>query len=135
MMPIPSKEYPHLTVFHSVDRHWKGKGYIISFLPQLEEEARTFIAGLLPYLRYKVGTNKHQDINKCFTRNAAQRADKAKWDPDLNWVVTEEDTWVSELNSSTLDGDYQFDLEELDTNQAEKRQVPDEGVPWLPVIQ
>ena len=48
---IPSTTYPHLKIFHSVTPGYQIGTTTFAFIPQLEQEARTMVAALLPYLR------------------------------------------------------------------------------------
>mmetsp|Transcript_36532 Transcript_36532/g.56125 ORF Transcript_36532/g.56125 Transcript_36532/m.56125 type:complete len:89 (+) Transcript_36532:196-462(+) len=50
------KKYPHLSLFHNVDFAYNSETTVqFTFIPQVEEEARTTISALLPYLRHEKG--------------------------------------------------------------------------------
>ena len=50
IMAIQSTAFPTQSLFHSVDPHWKGNGFVFSFSPTLEDKACTRVTGLLVYL-------------------------------------------------------------------------------------
>ena len=50
IMTIRARHRPNLSLFHSVDAQWQGNGYVVTFVPEFESEARTVLAGLLPFL-------------------------------------------------------------------------------------
>jgi hypothetical protein len=52
LLEIPSTAFPNKPLFHTVDRLWKSQtGITFTFLPENEEEARSFIAGLIPLIK------------------------------------------------------------------------------------
>jgi hypothetical protein len=107
MMDIPSTDHPHLTLFHSIDPSFKGDGHVVSFLPQMEDEARATITGLLTYLLFN---NENNDrIKKFFTVSAVERAASSHWDSARQCVISEYDTLVDKLDDETMDQEYVFD--------------------------
>jgi hypothetical protein len=52
-MDLPSSLFPKTQLFHSVDRMWRSSNVItFTFLPENEAEARSVIAGLIPFLKH-----------------------------------------------------------------------------------
>jgi len=52
LLNIPSKTFQNKPLFHTVDRSWRSQtGITFTFLPENEEDARSFIAGLIPFLK------------------------------------------------------------------------------------
>jgi hypothetical protein len=51
-MAIPSLEFPGTPLFHTIDKQWHSDNVItFGFLPENESDARTLVAGLIPFLR------------------------------------------------------------------------------------
>lgn len=100
---IPSAKIPHLKVFHSVTPGFRKGTTTFAFIPQLEQEARTMVAALLPYLRAQYGDS----VFKFFTSAAADRAQSCEWDPVTNQVISPQDQAVEA--ATTLDADYHFE--------------------------
>ena len=100
---IPSKSAPHLMIFHSVATGYQAGTTAFSFIPQLEEEARTMVAALLPYLR-----SQHGDVMfKYFTSVAGDRALSCTWDPETNQVISPGDIAVDA--ATVLDAEFHFE--------------------------
>jgi hypothetical protein len=118
MMDIPSTDYPHLTLFHSIDPSFKGDGHVVSFLPQMEDEAGAMITGLLTYLLFN-GENNDR-IKKFFTVSAVGRSATSHCDIARQCVISEYDTLVDNLDNAIMDKDYVFDTIDAD-RQAEGR--------------
>jgi hypothetical protein len=52
ILNIPSRAFPNKPLFHTVDRHWRSQtGITFTFLPENEEDARSYIARLIPFLK------------------------------------------------------------------------------------
>ena len=99
---IPSKKYPHLNIFHSVTPGYQTGTTPFAFIPQLEPEARTMMAALLPYLRAHYGDS----IFKYFTTVAGDRVMSCSWDPETNQVISPSDQAVDD--AATMDEEYHF---------------------------
>lgn len=93
VMALKSDSRLHMSQFVGVDRHFTGNGVVISFLPQVESEARCVIAGLVPYLRFLHG----DAMDKCFTLLALEMHRELTWDPDKREVITVADLQVKAL--------------------------------------
>ena len=101
--------HPSLSLFHSVNTAWRGGGVIFQVIPQLEQEAREFIAGKIITLRCAYG-NK---VDSFFTPEAIERAQDMYYDETDKTVKTKDDDLMDELEQA--DGDFTFadDLNEL----------------------
>jgi len=52
VLTIPSQILGSKPMFHSIDHTWRStNGITLSFLPENESDARSYIAGLIPYLK------------------------------------------------------------------------------------
>jgi hypothetical protein len=113
IMGIKSKDKPHLTLFHSIDDHWKGPshGHVVTFIPQLEDHARMILTGLLTYLSFH-HPNHAEEIATYFTASAVERAKETKWDPRNYNLITADDERLDNL----LVADEDFDFSDDDTN-------------------
>jgi hypothetical protein len=79
LMLIPSLERDYLSQFVSVTSQHNGMGVVFTFIPQLESEARSLIASLIPLFKYEYG----EDIKKFFKPDAWKMHEETIWDPDL----------------------------------------------------
>ena len=99
---IPSFSTPHLNIFHSVTPGYQAGSTTFAFIPQLESEARTMVAALLPFLHHHYGDS----VFKHFTPVACDRAMTCHWDPETNQVVSPQDQAVEE--ATALDEEFHF---------------------------
>lgn len=113
LMSIKANTQPKLSLFHSVDKEWNGNGHVFVVLPALEQEARSLITGLLPYL-HAVHPDHHQAINRCFTPEAVARAQTTRWDLTHHSLITDDDSLVQDI----LDEDDGFTLAMSSTSTA-----------------
>ncbi len=52
LMSIPSQIFPGTPLFHTIDRLWQSENVVsFTFLPENDSEARTIVAGLIPFLK------------------------------------------------------------------------------------
>ena len=102
---IPSRTLPHLSLFHMVSPGWTDGHTTLAFVPQLEEEARTMVAALLPYLAHHHGDS----IYKCFTTQAQDRAVQCTWDEETGQVVSPQDQAVDE--AADMDEEFHFETD------------------------
>jgi hypothetical protein len=52
MMSIPSQVFPGTPLFHTIDKQWRSENIVVfTFLPENDSDARTIVAGLIPYLK------------------------------------------------------------------------------------
>jgi hypothetical protein len=96
-------------LFHAVDETWNQNGYIFSFFPNVDTEARAMMISLIPFLRH----HYQESITKWFSQTARSRAAGADWDPDKGCVKTFEDAAVSWM--MTEDGFTTVDAPMTDT--------------------
>jgi hypothetical protein len=109
VMKIESRTVPGQPLFHAVDETWNQNGYIFSFFPNVDTEARAMMISLIPFLRH----HYQESITKWFSQTARSRAVGADWDPDKGCVKTFEDAAVSWM--MTEDGFTSFDAPMIDT--------------------
>lgn len=88
IMEIKSSESPTSPLFHTVAQTWNQEGFIFTFIPARETEARTIISPLLPLLKHTADT---WEVEKCFTPEAAEKAHGAHWDPHQNCIISKVD--------------------------------------------
>jgi len=55
MMTLRHPTNEKFALFHSIDRHWIKKCHVLMVLKSAEAQARSMIAGMLPYLQWKFG--------------------------------------------------------------------------------
>ena len=79
LMWIRSQECPHLPQFVNVTSQYNGTGVVFTFIPQLESEARSIVASIIPYFRHAYGDG----IKKYFKPDAWSMHEDTHWDPDL----------------------------------------------------
>jgi hypothetical protein len=101
-MWIPSKERDYLSQFMSVTSQYNGTGVVFSFFLQLESEARSLIASLIPLFKYEYG----EDIKKFFKPDAWEMHEETVWDPDLRVAVMPDDKRVDDI--AEQDPEYQW---------------------------
>jgi len=68
MMSLHHPTNEKFALFHTIDRHWIEKCHVLMVLKSAEAQARSMIAGMLPYLQWKFGANdkKKRYIAKWF---------------------------------------------------------------------
>ncbi len=83
MMTLRHPTNEKFALFHSIDRHWIEKCHVLTVLKSAEAQARSMIAGMLPYLQWKFGADNKKKgyIAKWFKPAARARAVDAYWDP------------------------------------------------------
>jgi hypothetical protein len=93
-MNIPSKAFPSKPLFHTVDRlWWSQNGITFTFLPENEEEARSFIARLIPFLT----ATESPWFLKLFTKEAKLWHAQSRWDPQTQQVFSAEEAELKDL--------------------------------------
>ena len=91
LMSIPSQAFPGTPLFHTVDRIWRSdNGIVFGFLPENEADARSFVAGMIPYLR----ATADPWFQKAFTEEAKIRHLNNKWDPKTRQIFSAEEAAV-----------------------------------------
>ena len=117
IMSTRSVTHPSLSLFHSVDTAWRGGGVIFQVIPQLEQEAREFMAGKIITLRCAYGDK----VDSFFTPEAIERAQDMYYDETDKTVKTKDDDLMDELEQA--DGDFTF-AEDLNDLSIEPKQRP-----------
>jgi hypothetical protein len=104
LMAIRARSCPQFPLIHSVDAQWQGNGYVITVIPDFQSEARTVLAGFLPFLAFHY-PNHHERLDAMFTPAAVERAQLATWDPVSHSVITAEDGILANLEEVDADLD------------------------------
>ncbi len=83
MMTLHHPTNEKFALFHSIDWHWIKKCHVLTVLKSAEAQARSMIAGMLPYLQWKFGADNKKKgyISKWFKLATRARAVDAYWDP------------------------------------------------------
>jgi hypothetical protein len=88
LMAIPSQVFPHTPLFHTIDKQWRSEnGVTFTFLPENESDARSLIAGFIPFLRHTADPW----YMKMFTTEAKLRHSSSKWDQATRQVFSVEE--------------------------------------------
>jgi len=97
MMSLSHPTNNKFALFHSIDRHWLEKCHVLTLLKSAESQARAMIAGMLPYLQWKFGSDekKKSQIAKWFKPATRVRTVDAYWDPKDECVKNTSDTMLS----------------------------------------
>jgi hypothetical protein len=103
LMWIPSQERDHLSQFVSVTSQYNGSGVVFTFIPQLESEARSIVASIIPLFRYEYG----DEIKKFFKSDVWEMHEDTYWDPELRVAVTPDDERVDGITEQ--DPEYQWE--------------------------
>jgi hypothetical protein len=75
MLSIPSQVFPGTPLFYTIDKQWRSeKGVTFTFLPENDSDARSVIAGLIPYLKHTA----NQWYMQMFTAEAKYRHSSSK---------------------------------------------------------
>jgi hypothetical protein len=144
LMSITMKKFDSLPLFHSINKGWQG-GYVFHYLPTCKRQASRMIAGLLPYLRWKLKDKPQQvtDMEKWFSPDAIRAAQSAEWNPRKGCVENNADKLMGSWKKEKL-VHYEFDLPaELKgkltlpvtgkkTKKPDDEDATDEGQPLIP---
>lgn len=103
LMWIKSKERESLSQFVSVTTQYNGSGVVFTFIPQLESEARSMVASVIPLFRYAYGAK----VSKYFKAEAWDMHAETQWDPKLRVAVTQDDQRVDDIKDQDLE--YQWE--------------------------
>jgi hypothetical protein len=85
-----------------VTSQYNGTGVVFTFIPQLESEARSIVASLIPLFKYEYGTS----IKKFFKPDAWDMHEETQWDPELRVAITPDDKRVDDI--AEQDPEYQW---------------------------
>jgi hypothetical protein len=93
MLSIPSQVFPGTPLFHTIDKLWRSENEVVfTFLPENESDARSIVAGLIPFL---TNTADPWYLNM-FTQEARIRQASSKWDPETRQVFSADEFVVDE---------------------------------------
>jgi hypothetical protein len=79
LMWIASQEQSYLSQFVSVMSQYNRTGVMFTFIPQLESEARSRVASLIPLFKYEYGNL----IKKFFKLDTWDMHKETQWDLEL----------------------------------------------------
>jgi hypothetical protein len=89
LLSIPSQVFPSTPLFHTVDRTWRStNGVTFTFHPENEADARSYIAGLILFLK---DSANNQWFLKQFSEEARLRHATSKWDHETRQAYTAEE--------------------------------------------
>jgi hypothetical protein len=94
LLNIPSKIFHKKPLFHTVDRSWRSQtGITFTFLPENEEDARSFIAGLIPFLK----ATESPWFMKLFSEEAKLQHLHSRWDSTTRQVFLAKEAELEDL--------------------------------------
>jgi hypothetical protein len=88
ILSIMSTEAPTTPLFTGVNKHWDSPRYWVSFLPQFEKEAKSMLAGLLPYMRFKFPRADPDKLDLLFSTEYALDMEESEWDDKRRGVTS-----------------------------------------------
>jgi hypothetical protein len=104
LMSIKTKSNKNEYLFLSVDvSFFRSNEVLFSFLPRHEQEARSFVANIVPYYRDKYHINQIKDI---FYQEALELADQSVWNADTEEVVSPADLYIEQRGEILDDFDF-----------------------------
>jgi hypothetical protein len=116
---IESNREEGTQIFHSVDNSYQAGAVVFTFHPDREEEARTMVSSLVPFLKWAVllgcekKTNKEKQallsrrVYKHFTDEALERSEGAVWNDATNSVDSPQDKEILDLENV----DFEFNMD------------------------
>jgi hypothetical protein len=118
-MDIKSTKFPGHPVFHAIDAPWgSDNGVNFNFHLENEAEARMYVAGLIPFIRYTMG---EQSFNG-FSVEAVKRHADSVFDARTKEIYSNTDVWVNtslaldeECNFTGIPGDMEANQENEQT--------------------
>jgi len=121
IMEIPSQVFPGTPLFHNMDKQWRSEnGVTFTFLPENDSDARTIVAGLIPYLR----CTAEPWYLSMFTSEAKLRHASSKWDHTTRQVFSVEEFEIDEFLAE--DDEYNK-TDEPTAERPSRREGPDES--------
>jgi len=94
ILSIPSQIMSTKPLFHSVDRTWRSSnGITLSFLPENEADARSHVAGLIPFIK---ASHSHWFL-KFFSEEAQLQHLHSKWDEKTRQAYSAEEAELDEF--------------------------------------
>lgn len=119
LMLIGSQEREYLPQFVNVTTQYNGTGTVFTFIPQLEAEARSIVASIIPIFRHEFGDG----VKKFFKPEAWEMHEDTYWDPELRVAVTPDDKRVEDITEQ--DPEYQWEVERAGTEVTNLPKRPD----------
>ncbi len=116
MLSIPSQVFPGTPLFHTIDKQWRSENVVVfTFLPENDSDARTIVAGLIPFLK---DTADPWFLNM-FTPEAKIRHAASKWDHETRQVFSVDESEVDEF----LADDDEYNKSDEPTAEKPRRSV------------
>jgi hypothetical protein len=112
LMALKLTERDYLLQFVNVAPQFNSTGVVFMFIPQLESEARSMVASIIPYFRYRYG----DEIARIFKPDAWELHSETYWDPYLKEAITPDDEKVEQI----AEMDLEYNWEELEDRTNEK---------------
>ena len=107
LMNTKSTRVDNEFLFISVDvSFFRKQEVLFSFLPRHEQEARTFVTNLVPFIKYKHPT---VPIQKIFLQEAIDRNHSSVWNCDTHEILSAADLYLEQ----SCDGNEQFNMLEI----------------------
>ena len=124
IMGIHSRNYPHMSLFHSIGKSWRNDNHFcFYFVPKVKEEAELMVDNLIPYLKHAHGPA----VLKYFNSSAVNDNQDAIYDPDTGHVSTITDKLVDDLLNA--DQDLVFDIKKPATQQSNRPNTSNLNLP------
>jgi len=126
LMKIPTDNTSNKPLFHAIDCQWWSYNVVnFCFLPEHESDARTIIAGLVPFL------NDSYDpwYLKAFSTEAKQRHFSSHWDHNTRQVFSAEEAEISDILAEDNELNHTDIPTETNRNSAQSNQNVDFQVP------
>jgi hypothetical protein len=117
LMEIRSMEHPYLSQFVNVAPQYNNAGVVFTFIPQLESEARSHVASIIPYFWYEYGDG----VEKFFNAEAWEMHMDMEWDPETQSAVTPDDQRVEDI----MEQDPEYQWEDLKNGEDVGKQKED----------
>jgi hypothetical protein len=107
ILNIPSRALLNKPLFHTVDMLWRSQsGITFTFLPENEEDARSYIARLIPFLKETASAW----FMRLFSEEAKIRHFHSRWDNSTRRAYSAEE---AELDTLLADNDEMNKTDEL----------------------
>jgi hypothetical protein len=104
LMKISTKDNENEPLFISADTSFfRSNEVLFTFFPQHENEARLFVANIVPYFHHQLDI---KTLELLFHQEAITRAASSIWDPHTNEVLSPTDMYVEK--SAEDDDDFEF---------------------------
>ena len=96
-MEVKSNDNDKEFLFLSIDvSFFRKQEVIFSFLPRHENEARSFVTNIIPYIRHKYPDD---DIQNIFLKEAIDRNKDSIWNSDTQEIVSSADIYLEQSSN------------------------------------